>query len=224
MDLHDARHAILFGGTFDPPTRAHVELPELVREKVEADLVAYIPAAQSPHKLDRRPTPPEHRVAMLRVALEANPHATILLDEIERAASGEPSYTVETLEALRHRLPRTTRLRLLIGADQLRAFHQWRAHERIVELAEPLVMVRPPDTRASLLADPAAVDRAATWGSRLIEVPVMNVSATEIRRRVAAGEPLDDLVTPRVREYIARHGLYRPRFPRPPRSPGSSVV
>jgi nicotinate-nucleotide adenylyltransferase len=200
--------ALLFGGSFDPPHRAHVALPRRVAEAVGAQVVAYLPAGRAPHKLDQEQTAPHHRLAMLRLALADEPGTLILTDEIDRGPD-EPSYTVDTLERLHKSLGEGTRLRLLFGGDQLRIFDQWREPERIVELAEPVVMVRPPDTAASLLAALPDDAARAAWTSRLIEVPRMQVSSTRVRERVAGGQPIDGLVAPPVARYIAEHGLYR---------------
>lgn len=203
------KHIILFGGSFDPPHLAHVALPMAARLAVGAEVVAYVPAAKAPHKLDKVQTDAKHRLAMLRLALGNEKHAVILTDELDRAASGEPSYTVDTLTALREKLGADVKLRLLIGADQVRIFDQWREPKRIIELAEPLVMVRPPDTRESLLA--SLPDDAARneWSSRLVDVPAVDVSSTQIRERVARGEPITGMVDDAVARYIQQHGLYR---------------
>ena len=119
------KHIILFGGSFDPPHVAHVALPMAARQAVGADVVAYVPAAKAPHKLDKVQTDPKHRLAMLRLALGDVKHAMILTDEIDRAAGGEPSYTVDTLTALREKLGKDVKLRLLIGADQVRIFERF---------------------------------------------------------------------------------------------------
>lgn len=201
-------HLILFGGSFDPPHVAHVALPMAVREKVGADVVAYIPAAKAPHKLDKVQTDPAHRLAMLRLALEGEPYALVVADEIDRGATGEPSYTVDTLAALRHRLGPDVKLNLLIGADQVRIFDQWREPKRIIELAEPLVMLRPPDTRESLLASLPNDRVRAEWAPRLVDVPAVNISSTAVRERVARGESINGWVHPAVERYIREHGLY----------------
>lgn len=208
MRLYEADFILVFGGTFDPPQRAHIELPMQVREKVGADAVAYIPAALSPHKLDQVPTEAHHRVAMLELALKDIDEAVVLTDEIDRADAGEPSYTVETLTRLQSELPLHVKLRLLMGGDQMRAFSRWKSPEKIVEIADPLVMVRPPDTRESLLAAMPEAQRGF-WAGRLVDVPLMDISGTEIRRRVTAGESIDDLVPRAVAQYIERHRLYR---------------
>lgn len=209
VELLQASHIVLFGGTFDPPTFAHARLPDLVREQIGADLVAYIPAAQSPLKLTRPPTAPAHRLEMLQLSLNLCARAVILTDELDRAAAGEPSYTVDTVRALKTRLKPGVKLRLLIGADQYRLFDQWRDAAEIVRMAEPLVMVRPPETRESLLRAPPKIGTPPEWASRLIEVPSLAVSSTAVRERVAAGMPIDGLVPPAVAAYIATNGLYR---------------
>jgi len=203
------QHLILFGGSFDPPHVAHVTLPMAAREAVGADAVAYIPAAKAPHKLDKVQTDPAHRLAMLTLAIEDEPRAQLLTDELDRASSGEPSYTVDTLTALVDRLGTGVKLRLLVGADQVRIFDQWREPDRIIALAEPLVMVRPPDTKASLLASLPDDQARAQWEPRLVDVPAMDISSTDIRDRVSRGESIEGLVCPHVEQYIREHGLYR---------------
>lgn len=208
MNLFDAQSILIYGGTFDPPTRAHLELPMLVRERLGADLVAFVPARMSPFKADDPPTDPHHRVAMLEAALDDNEHAKVLTEEIDRTAEGTPSYTIDTVEYLRDWLPADVTLQLLIGGDQMAEFIRWKSYEKIVEMAQPVVMMRAPQTRETLLATVPESQRGF-WVSRLIEVPGMDVSSTEVRRRVAAGEPIGDLVVPTVEKYIQKHKLYR---------------
>jgi len=210
MDLHQCSTVIIFGGSFDPPHIAHLRLPAEAMVSINADKVAYVPVAKQALKADRLATSSEHRLAMLQLTIADQPHAVILTDELDRASDGRPSYTVDTLEALRQRLGPDVRLRLLIGADQLHQFDRWRQPQRIIELAEPLVMLRPPDTVDSLLdALPQGFDRQQ-WRERIVAVAQMNVSATMIRNRVAAQDSITDMVTPAVERYIHEHGLYRP--------------
>ncbi|MCC7144921.1 MAG: nicotinate (nicotinamide) nucleotide adenylyltransferase [Phycisphaeraceae bacterium] len=209
MDWPRAQSLIVFGGSFDPPHLAHLRLPLLAMQAVGADGVLYIPSANPPHKRNQTLADASHRLAMLRLALQDQPHAAIWTDELDRAADGQPSYTVDTLTRLRHHLGPQPRLRLLIGSDQLRLFPSWRQYQEIIALAEPLVMVRPPLNRQSLLADLPAPLQAEQWAARLLELPALDISATDIRRRVAAGQPINHLVPPAVAAYIAAHGLYR---------------
>lgn len=216
---------IFYGGTFDPPTRAHIELPALARDAVlpEAVLV-YIPAARSPHKPGGPDAPDDARVEMLAAALQGRPHARIWTDEIDRAkATGEPSYMVETLRRARSALggdpgATNTNFRLLIGADQALAFHRWKDHAEIAELAEPLVMLRTPSESADDLLDQLAQTDAWTsaelerWRSRIAPVPTMGVSATDAREilksRGSDSSALEALLPAPVLAIIRKRGLY----------------
>jgi nicotinate-nucleotide adenylyltransferase len=207
--LRGLGRVVVFGGSFDPPHLAHVELPRLVMTQLNADAVLYVPAGRAPHKLDKIQTDAAHRLAMLQLTLANHPWALIWPQEIRRAKDGEPSYTVDTLTDLRQRLGDQIQLHLLIGGDQLRIFDTWKDAARIGQLAQPVVMVRPPDTRASLLAAlPQDADRAA-WAQRFLELPPRPESSTDIRKHVERGDGIDALVTPNVARYIAAHHLYQ---------------
>jgi nicotinate-nucleotide adenylyltransferase len=211
MDLTLCSSLVVFGGSFDPPHVAHVRLPQLARRKVRADVVVYVPAARSPLKTDASSTPACHRLAMLRLALADEPHAAILTDELDRAESQpqRPSYTVETLAALRERIGDEPTVHLLLGADQAARLYEWRQPDRILQLASPLVMLRPPWTRHGLLqALPALLDRDR-WEQAIVELPPMDVSATEVRRRLAAGQSVEGMLDPAVARYVADHHLYQ---------------
>ncbi|MEM6855978.1 MAG: nicotinate (nicotinamide) nucleotide adenylyltransferase [Planctomycetota bacterium] len=199
-DLSRYRRLLIFGGSFDPPHVAHAELPLLVAAQIGADVVVYVPAGKAPHKLDKVQTDPQHRLAMLRRAVSELPHAVVVTDEIDRVADGRPSYTVDTLEQLAKRLHREAEMRLLIGTDQVDIFDSWHRAERVIELAEPVVMMRPPTT---------ADDLPEAWRSRVVAVPTTEVSSTAVRARVAAGQSLEGWVAPEVVAYIAEYGLYQ---------------
>ena len=199
---------LVFGGTFDPPHLAHVELPRRAAELISAKRIIYVPAAQSPHKTTA-PTPAEHRVAMLRIALRHISNAEISMIELDRAG---PSYMVETLHALRGQVHSDTPMRLLIGADQAVAFHRWHRWQEIISLAEPLIMLRPPWDRERLqdeLARHHGPDSANAWMSWVIDLPLVDVAATTLREhflRSKDAEPVD--IDPEVARYIRQHRLY----------------
>jgi len=200
------RSLVIFGGSFDPPHVAHVTLPKQVMHELGADLVAYVPAANPPLKA-RDVTAASHRLAMLRLALAGHDHAVVFTEEIDRAEAGQPSFTVDTLEQLHRRLG-SVRMRLLIGCDQVLQFEQWKQRRRICELAEPVVMIRPPWTERKLLDALGSARARAEWADRLTAVVEIDVSSTEIRRRIAGGLPVSHLVAPDVERYIQAHGLY----------------
>jgi len=207
MHLSELDQILVFGGSFDPPHMAHVALPLMAADKIGADAVAFVPNRVSPFKQSGSKADGRHRLAMLRLAVAAHPKAVVLTDELERDPF-EPSYTVQTLRHLRARLPDRLRLRLLIGADQLRRFEYWKEPEEIVSLAEPLVMLRPPDTRHSLSGSIESLAALGPWEDRLIDLPRMDLSSTALRHQLAQGRGTHGLLHPAVEAYARRHHLY----------------
>ena len=188
-----------------------MELPQRAADAVGADEVVYVPAARNPLKEGEQQSAPEHRLRMLELAIAGRPGVRIATVELDR---GGPSWWVDTLELIRAAGDPDDELLFLIGADNALEFHRWRKWERILDLATPVVMVRPPMDAAALGAELRRryeADEAAWWGRRVVEVPELDVSATEVRQRIAAGEPVDDLVAPAVARYARQHALYPPR-------------
>ncbi len=218
----DAR-VLVFGGTFDPPHRGHVEQPPRARLAVDADWVLYVPAARSPHKEGGPEADGGDRVRMLRAALAGVPRTSVSTIELDRAADGDPSWTIDTIRELRRLAPAATRFELLIGDDQARGFHRWRGADELLALAPPRVMLRSSGDGGAELARTLAghwpPDRIAWWRSRVVELPILEVEATRIRslldgpRTDAARRELRASVPDAVLEVIDRRGLYR--RPRP---------
>lgn len=203
---------LVFGGTFDPPHAAHVKLPALAAEHLNCEEILYVPAAVNPLKTDRPPTAPEHRLAMLRLAIADVPKARICTLELERTG---PSYTIDTLGELRQQYAggSTVRFTLLMGCDQTLEFHRWRDWRRILELATPAVMVRPPWDETSFhaaLHERYSKLEASQWMERIVPLPRMDVTATDVRRliREGANGRLHEWVSGAVLEYIRRNHLY----------------
>ena len=230
------QHVILYGGSFDPPHLAHARLPPQARQQWAAqnsvDLAAtplfYVPAARSPHKALTPEATDAQRLRMLELALGsdlADPAAPVVIytGELDRAAAapGKPSYTIDTVMALRAQLDAAgcphTRLHLLIGADQLLALHRWHHAQELVALAPPLVMLRPPHTQLKPLAD--ALLQTGAWSpvdlayllAALVTVPTMDASSTAARAAAAAGDItlLEAIVGPAVGGYIQQNKLYQ---------------
>ncbi|MHB1157700.1 MAG: nicotinate (nicotinamide) nucleotide adenylyltransferase [Phycisphaerales bacterium] len=199
---------IVYGGSFDPPHRAHVALPFEAAKQVGAAGVVYMPAGQPPHKQGRAITPAHHRLHMLRLALGGREDATICTWEMDRPP-GQPNYTVDTLEHLRRELGEDVEMRLLIGADMALIFEQWREPGRIERLAEPLVMLRPPEDADGLLSHFSAESRER-WRGRIVVTSQLDISSTDLRHRLSHGLPLEppDALEPGVLAYIREQGLY----------------
>lgn len=210
MDLKRCKRILIFGGSFDPPHLGHTILPMLAMDAVDADAIVYIPAAKPPHKEGVMQSAASHRLKMLQSAVKDQPFAEVSALEFVRAARNKgPTYTIDTLIELREHLGPGPEFRLLIGGDMLRSFDTWRSPEQIIELAEPAVMVRPPDTPDSLLDGlPTGFDRAE-WATRLVPLPQIDLSSTVIRERVREGKPITGMVLPAVEQVISREKLFQ---------------
>lgn len=212
------RH-LIFGGTFDPPHLAHAQLPPLAAARLGCERLIYVPAAINPLKADHPPTPAPHRLAMLRLALRDVPNAEISTVELDREG---PSYTVDTLEALRDELGHAAELHLLIGADQALEFHRWKDWQRILELATPAVMLRTPWTRESFAGAIESIhgqQAASRWSGWVLDLPVVDVSATYVREQLQSGAATIEGLDPAVAAYAREHSLYASGPGRPTMSP-----
>jgi nicotinate-nucleotide adenylyltransferase len=188
-----------------------VKLPPLVADQLHCDRLLYVPARMNPLKNGEPTTDAAHRVSMLAIALADNPDAEISTVELDRVAGG-PSYTIDTLRQLRDTCGPQTELVLLIGADQALDFHRWKDWQQILELAEPAVLLRPPwdgERFARELHQRFDDEEAAQWMARVVHVPMIDINATEIRRRLAEGATVDGVIDPAVLQYIQKHGLYK---------------
>lgn len=185
----------VFGGTFDPPHTGHLIVGADACAALGLDRLLWIPAARPPHKGGRVLTPALVRLAMVRAALRGNRRFRAEKLELERPG---PSFTVDTLRALTES-GGGCELFLLVGADNLREFASWREPEQILQLARLVVLERGGVAGEGEGAPPA------------LHVPVtrVDISSTEIRRRVAVGESIRYLVPDAVRRIVERERLYR---------------
>ena len=187
----------LFGGTFDPPHQAHVALAHAALDALKLDELRWIPAGR-PWQKARTITPAAHRDAVVRLAIAGEPR--FVLDRIELDREG-PSYTLDTVNALHTRQPQAE-LFLVIGADQYAGLHTWRGWQELLGRVTLAVANRP----GPLPAVHADVLRTM---HRVVPLPMLDISATDIRALVAQGLPIDSMVPATVASYISRHGLYR---------------
>lgn len=194
------------GGTFDPFHRGHLDPILAVRDAMQWDRVLYIPASVQPFKQDRRAASPYHRFAMTVLATEPHERLHVSPRELER---GEISYTVDTLTQLRAEHPGDT-LDWIIGDDNLEQLLEWKSIDTIFTLANFAVLTRGGQALLPLLK-PRVTDSAKRprHGSIIFaENAMVPVSSTEVRRRVRAGEPIEDLVPAPVSRYIHHYQLY----------------
>ncbi|NLF00113.1 MAG: nicotinate-nucleotide adenylyltransferase [Anaerolineales bacterium] len=193
----------VLGGTFDPPHYAHLALAENSRVQLELDLVLFVPAGHPPHKLVEPPSPVHKRVAMVEAAIADNPAFILSRVDVERPG---PHFTVRTLSLIHDEYPQAE-LFFIIGEDSLAEFHKWRDPAGIVRLARLAVMRRPgwqADVERLEQGVPEVCGRVS-W----LDVPLLDISSTELRRRVRQGLPIRYLVPPSVDACVHTHRLYR---------------
>lgn len=197
----------IFGGSFDPIHYGHLLLAETCREQCRLDQVWLLPAAVPPHKRRRELTDAKHRIEMLKLAIAGHEAMAVSTLEIER---GGVSYTVDTLAAIAEQVPGST-LFFLMGADSLRDLPTWREPRRICELAVPAVVHRSgaPERDFQVLKDLVSAERLSEFRAAQVEMPIVEISSTDIRQRIAAGRSIRFRTPRAVEKYIETHALYR---------------
>ncbi|MDE2931799.1 MAG: nicotinate-nucleotide adenylyltransferase [Chloroflexota bacterium] len=193
----------ILGGTFDPIHRGHLTAAEEARRAQRLDRVLFIPANRSPLKPSARASTAQ-RVAMVQLAIEGNAACALSTVDVERPS---PSYAVDTVALLQSRWPNDEFV-FLMGADQLADLPQWRAPEKLLEAVPVVALTRPGAASADALQ---ALSPAARARITVQEIPVIDISASAIRERVAAGQTIRGLAPGPVVDYIEEHGLYLPK-------------
>lgn len=194
------------GGTFDPPHVGHLLIAEYVREALDLEEVRFIPTGQIYYKDSSRTADPGDRLEMVRLAIAGNAHFTADAMEIER--SGD-TYTFETLEALKAAEPETA-VTFIVGADSLDYMERWKNPERIFRCCSVAAVPRPGFSGIQLTEKKQELERQFHGRIEIVPAPLIGISSTELRQRLAAGKSVRYLIPESVAEYIARHGLYRP--------------
>ncbi len=202
------RRVGLLGGTFDPIHYGHLVIAEEVRTTLQLSEMVFVPAGKPPHKPGRIVTEAHHRLAMLRLAIASNPHFTISLVDVERQG---PSYTVEMLRLLHQQWGAQTAIYFVIGGDSLEYLLTWHDPAGILEQLTTLVAVQRPGYEETSDYRDALEARLPGIKQRLVivQAPQLDISATDLRRRVAEGRPIKYQTPEAVEHYIAQHGLYR---------------
>ena len=194
----------ILGGTFDPVHNGHLAVAEQVRTLLKLNEVVFMPAGQPWLKGGQNITPAEHRIKMLQLAIAGRPFFRISAMEIERAG---PSYTVDTVTRMKAQLGMEDELFFVIGWDKLFELHLWKDLPRLLGACRLAAVPRPGYSLPDLANLEAAVPGAA-GRVELLDKPFIDVSASEIRRRVAGALSISDLVPRPVAGYIRRYELY----------------
>jgi len=192
----------IFGGTFSPPHVGHLACAEAALSHLGLDRVLLMPVARPPHKEAVEDPGAEHRVAMCRLATAGDERIGVSELEVER---GGPSYTVDTLRALHQATPQDE-FTFVAGGDMAASLPGWREPEEVLRLAAFGVAEREGAGRTEVERAVAGLegrDRVVFF-----DMPRVDVSSSAIRRGIAAGRPVRDLVPDAVARYIDEHGLY----------------
>lgn len=185
----------LFGGSFDPPHKAHLALARAALRELNLNRLFLVPAARSPHKKGQAPVSARHRLAMARALAHGRKRMVVSPWEIQK---GGVSYTYQTLRAFRRRYPKAQWF-ILMGGDALASFKHWRRWREILSNAG-LVVGRRPGVKGSSSLNPQSVS--------YLKAPMPDISSTRLRRALREGKSVFRWVPQRVAGYIAREKLY----------------
>jgi len=215
----------IFGGTFNPIHIGHLRSAEEVREAQSFDRILFVPSGSPPHKARQGIAPATHRVEMVRRAIAGHRRFRVCTVEIDR---GGRSYSVDTLRELRAATP-TARFAFIIGLDAFREIATWKEYTALFALCDLIVTSRPavsaPPALRSLVPvaarkdfwyQPGSTTLTHCSGHQIIfqQLTDIDVSASTIRDRLAAGHSIRYLVPRSVEQYITKHHLYAPRSTR----------
>jgi nicotinate-nucleotide adenylyltransferase len=209
----------IFGGTFNPIHLGHLRAAEEVREALALTEVRFVPCAVPPHKRDAALAAPAERLRMVELAVAGVPGFRAW--DVEVARPG-PSYSIDTVRALRAEVGERTPIAFVLGRDAFAGFAAWREPDAILALCDVVVITRPPWPATLAVADFPVASRSSLWYDprsgvfrhasghtvRLLPITALDVSATAIRELVHTGRSIRFLVPAAVEAYIVATGLY----------------
>jgi len=202
-----ARRIGIFGGSFDPIHLGHLLTAEQFFSELSLDIVKFVPAKISPFKRDYTPTTDKHRLEMLKLAIGAHENFEVDPIEIQR---GGVSYTIDTVEELQRNEPDATWF-MLIGADSLKDFRKWKSPDRLLSLVQMVVARRGgcPEPDWKELEGLAPRETLDSIQQMRLDIPVMEISSTSVRKRIEQNRTIRYLVPAPVEVYIREHQLYQ---------------
>lgn len=190
---------ILFGGTFDPIHNGHLAVAKSASQQIKASKVILIPARRSPHKHQKPLATDDDRLAMLKLAVGSDNLFEASAIELNR---GEPSYTIDTVRLLKQKMGQDCEFYWLLGADMLKDLMKWHKINELIDECNISVMNRGGFDKPNFDGLPEKLRQ------NQIQTPLIDISSTEIRKRVADGLDISELVTPEVSAYIRKRKLY----------------
>jgi nicotinate-nucleotide adenylyltransferase len=202
------RKIILFGGTFDPIHIGHTSVAAFAADKIKAEKIIFIPAKRSPLKNLLPKAADDDRLAMIALAIGGNKKFELSSFELQKST---PSYTIDTVRYFKKTYGQGVEICWLVGADSLDDLPYWYKITELIDECSLYVMCR------AGYKEPDFTKFIEQWGSQRIEklrrdtiqTPLIDISSTEIRKRLAEGKDVLKMLHPAVADYIAEHGLYK---------------
>lgn len=195
----------ILGGSFNPIHNGHLALAKTVCDELKLDQLIFIPAGFPPHKIHEFLAPAEHRYAMVKLAVTCDRRFSVSRIELD---AEETTYTVKTMKTFKELFHENDELFFVLGADSLVDLVNWWSFRELMSLCTFVAAARPGVPRDAMNAEMARLKEL--YGARVVAVdmPLMDISASEIRRRVAQGEAFSAYIPEAVASYIIRNGLY----------------
>lgn len=202
-----SKRIILFGGTFDPIHLGHTQVAGFAAKYIDAKKVFFIPAKRSPHKKVFPIADPAFRLAMITAAIEEENNFCVSDRELKRP---EPSYTLDTINSFRQTCPEGTELYWLVGADAITDLPKWYKLEQLLSLCHLSIMYRAGFEKPDLagLQQTIAADSLGKLARNIIPAPLIDISSSEIRKRLADKQDVSNMLNPKVLDFIIQNHLY----------------
>jgi nicotinate-nucleotide adenylyltransferase len=204
--VNTLRRLGIMGGTFDPVHNGHLVAAEAVRQEFNLDKVVFIPAGRPPHKNADLITNPEHRYIMTALATASNEYFEVSRIEVEKT---EISYTVDTIKDLRTKYGEAVDIFFITGADSVLELLTWHKAEELLKLCSFIAVTRPGFDKGELEQKVYEIKSKYNGEIISIEVPLLEISSTDIRERVREGKSIKYLLPSDVEKYIEKNGLYK---------------
>lgn len=191
----------VLGGSFNPVHLGHLHIAKELKSHCRLDEVWFIPAYQNPHKPNQPSVSVDHRLEMVRLAIQEEPSFKVLDIECKRKG---PSYTVDTLVELSRKFPENSYY-LLLGSDTMKRFHEWKDPYKILKIAKLVVASRDEEFQLNFGDD----ELVRLVKKAIVSLPLVKISSTNIRSLIASNGEFDHLLPSAVADYIRRNNLYQ---------------